>query len=632
MGAITGLFALRGPAPDRATLERMAMTLAHRGPAGQSLWLEGPVGLAHRQDRISPPISSSAQPQSDASGRWRIVMAGRVFNWPALALELARRDGSAPATDCLQTVLRLYLADGTAGFARCNGGFACAIWDSAEQSLLLVRDPVGVKPLYFAFNGSLALFGSEIKAILACPQISAAPDDQGIADFLSVNRFLLLSGSTCYAGVKKLLPGQYCRISASGQTQAAYWQIDPQRELAVASDAERIEVVRELMVDAVRIRLPQEDRFAAALSGGFDSSSVVCLLRHLLDQAGRPAARIDTVSYNFGSAEADEPELVELVARQAGAHHHTLQVLQPDFFDDLDAVIRANDGPVVESTALLLYKKKRLIGQLGLPISFSGIGGDELFQGQLDYLSDLLAQGRLVELWREIKGVYPVNPITGQATALGALLRAFVVSPLWPGWMRQLRGSHNGIAYPPDWVSASLLARAGIGRRLPDPPRPRFASHYDQSCWDLFFYELVGASAHYHDCAGAPFAVDTRLPLMDVRLVETMFATPRHWKYREGRVRAMQKQAMQPFLPREILEDHIKKDHHPTVTRFMQTALRAQVQQLLEGRQQRSRAYVDWPRLLRHTEPFFAGRPYNPLPIWLTMALERWLRLAFGSA
>ena len=359
---------------------------------------------------------------------------------------------------------------------------------------------------------------------------------------------------------------------------------------------------------------------------------MVCLLRHLLDQAGRQAARIDTVSYNFGSAEADEPELVELVAQQAGAHHHTLQVLQPDFFDDLDAVIRANDGPVVESTALLLYKKKRLIGQLGLPISFSGIGGDELFQGQLDYLSDLLAQGRLVELWREIKGVYPVNPITGQATALGALLRAFVVSPLWPGWMRQLRGSHNGIAYPPDWVSASLLARAGIGRRLPDPPRPRFASHYDQSCWDLFFYELVGASAHYHDCAGAPFAVDTRLPLMDVRLVETMFATPRHWKYREGRVRAMQKQAMQPFLPREILEDHIKKDHHPTVTRFMQTALRAQVQQLLEGRQQLSRAYVDWPRLLRHTEPFFAGRPYNPLPIWLTMALERWLRLAFGSA
>jgi hypothetical protein len=87
---------------------------------------------------------------------------------------------------------------------------------------------------------------------------------------------------------------------------------------------------------------------------------------------------------------------------------------------------------------------------------------------------------------------------------------------------------------------------------------------------------------------------------------------------------------MRPYLPREILEDHIKKDHHPTVTRFMQHALRDQVRKLLEGNQQLSRAYVDWPRLLRYTEPFFAGRAYNPLPIWLALALERWLRLAFG--
>ena len=608
----------------------MALTLAHRGPAGQSIWQSGPVALAHRQDRIVPRISSRPQPLADGSGRWHIVMSGRVYNWAELAAELAAQDGGAAPADCLQTVLRLYIADGTAAFARFNGAFALAIWDAAEQSLLLARDHFGIKPLYYFVNGHLAVFGSEIKAVLAHPQISAAPDDQGIADFLSINRFLLLSGSTCYAGVRKLLPGTYCRISAAGEHSAAYWQLDPHRTLAFSSDQERVEQVRALMVDAVRLRLPQEDRFAAALSGGFDSSSVVCLLRHLANEAGRPDARIDTVSYNFGSVDADEPELVALISRQAGTQHHTLQVLQPDFFDDLDAVIRANDGPVVESTALLLYKKKRLIGELGLPISFSGIGGDELFQGQLDYLADLLAQGRLGELRREIRGVYPLNPITGKATALGPLLRAFVLSPLWPAWMRQLRGSHNGIAYPPDWVSPDLLRRAGIGRRLPDPVRPRFDSHFDQSCWDLFFYELVGASAHYHDCAGAPFGIDTRLPLMDLRLVETMFATPRHWKYREGRVRAMQKQAMQPYLPREILEDHIKKDHHPTVTAFMQTALRAKVHTLLEGRQQLSRAYVDWPTVLRHTEPFFGGRPYNPLPIWLTMALERWLQMAFG--
>ena len=632
MGAIAGIFARRSHTVDEAVLSAMSAKLAHRGPAGESLWARGSVGFLHRRDRIVQPVSSTGQPYSDPSGRYRIVMSGRVFNWHDLAAESNRREGGAPHPDCLQTLLHLYIAEGTAAFARFNGAFACAIWDNVERSVLIARDHFGLKPLYYSLRPEAFVFGSEIKAVLAHPSISAAPDDQGIADFLSVNRFLLLSGTTCYAGVRKLLPGTWCKVTADGEYSATYWQIDPHRQIDFTSDEERVEAVRELMVDAVRIRLPQEDRIAAALSGGFDSSSIVCLLHHLLREAGRSDTRLETFSYNFGTDDADEPHLVNLIAQHVGAHHQALQVLQPDFFDDLDAVIRANDGPVVESTALLLYKKKRTIGLKGLPVTFSGIGGDELFQGQLDYFADLLRRGRWRELRREIAGVYPMNPITGKPTALGPLLRAFLLSPLWPKWMRQLRGSHNGIAYPPDWISRDLRVRAGMGRRLPDPSRPRFDDHFDQSCWDLFFYELVGASAHYHDCAGAPFALDTRLPLMDVRLVETMFATPRHWKYREGRVRAMQKQAMQPFLPREILEDHIKKDHHPTVTRFMQHALREQVSRLLDGNQQLSRAYVDWSSLRRHAEPFFAGRPYNPLPIWLAIALERWLRLSFGHA
>lgn len=630
MGAITGVFVRAGAPAQRAALARMSAALAHRGPVGETLWVAGPVGLAHRRDRIEPPVSTAGQPLADPSGRYRIVLSGRVFNWREIAADLAQRDPDIPPPrDCLETLLRDYLAEGTTAFARWNGGFACAIWDAAEQRMLIARDHFGVKPMYYTATPGLFAFASEIKALLAHPDVVAAPDDRGIFDFLSVNRFLLLSGTTCYAGVRKLLPGTWVEAGSEGLREGRYWQIDPHRQIDYASDEERVEAVREIMVDAVRIRMPERTPFGAALSGGFDSSSVVCLLADLLGRAGQTTS-FETFSYTFGTDEADETHLVDLVARHAGTTHHALPVLQPDFFDDLDDVIRANDGPVVESTALLLYKKKREIGACGLPVSFSGIGGDELFQGQLDYFSDLLRSGRLSQLVREIRAVHPVDPITGRPTSLHALVRAFALSPLWPQWMRRMRGTHNGIPYPPDWIAPSLLGRAGISRELPDPPRPRFADRYDQSCWDLFFYELVGASAHYHDSASAPFGVDTRFPLMDLRLVETMFATPRIWKYREGHVREMQKRAMAPYLPREILEDHIKKDHHPTVIRFMQTALREPVRELLEGSGQLARQYVDWDRLCRHAEPFFAGRAYNSLPIWLAMALERWLRLSFG--
>lgn len=632
MGAIAGVLARQEvPVPESA-LERMGAALAHRGPAGRTLWREGAAGLLHCRDRIEPPVSITGQPLPDASGRYRIVMSGRVFNWREIADEQVRSDPDrAPPRDCLDTLLRDYLLRGRAAFARWNGGFACAIWDAAERRILIARDHFGAKPLYYTQTSSMFAFASEIKALLAHPDVSAAPDDHGIFDFLSINRFLLLSGTTCYAGIRKLLPGHWLEVGPEGIKEGAYWTIDPGRTLTYSSDEERVEAVREIMVDAVRIRMPEHTPFGAALSGGFDSSSVVCLLAELRKEQGHGPEGFDTFSYTFGTDEADETHLVELVARHAGTTHHALSVLKPDFFDDLDAVIRANDGPVVESTALLLYKKKREVGRRGLAVSFSGIGGDELFQGQLDYLADLLREGKLGELARDIRAVYPVDPVTGRATSLRDLVRAFVLSPLWPNWMRRLRGSHNGIPYPPEWITAGLLARAGISRDLPDPLRPSFSSRYDQSCWDLFFYELVGASAHYHDCASAPFAIDTRYPLLDLRLVETMFATPRRWKYREGRVREMQKRAMAPYLPREILEDHIKKDHHPTVIRFMQTALREPVAALLERPGGMVREYIDWNVLRRHTEPFFAGRPYNSLPIWLAMALDRWLRLSFGS-
>ena len=630
MGGICGIVDLRRGETVEGVLKKMSDAIAHRGPAGESFWKSECICIAHRKDNVRPSVASGEQPLLSDDGRYAIACAGRIFNWETLAAEYAdKTDGPAP-DNCLATMLLAYQSDGTAAFARFNGGYVCAIWDRAEQSLLMVRDHFGMKPLYYAAVSGGLVFGSEIKALLRHPDVVKQPDDVGIAEFLSVNRFKLLTENTCYLGVKRLLPGTWCRFANGTVTTGRYWDIDPARHDKFTSEEERVESIRQVMVDAIRIRLPEGDCIGAALSGGFDSSSIVCVIDQLLEEQGRDATRLETFSYNFDSDEADEFHLIEVVANATRANHHALHVLQPNFFEDLDAVIAANDGPVVESTALLLYKKLKSMGDHGISVQFSGIGGDELFQGELNYFADLARQGHWYRLLREIRGVYPIDPLTGRHTELISLLRGFLLSPLRPKWLQQMRGTYNGLPYPPDWMSTDLLRRSDLGDRLPDPERPRFRNVYDQSCWDLFYYELVGASAHYHDCAGASFGIETRCPLLDVRLVEAMFATPREWKLREGRAREMQKRAMGPYLPREIIEDHVKKDHHPTVTRFMQTVLREPIQELLDGNGQMARAYLDWDKLTTHAEPFFAGNSYNPLPIWLGMALERWLQLSFG--
>ncbi len=631
MGGLVGICEWGAESVNRTDLERMAAKIEHRGPKGKSFWNQGDIGFVHLKDRVLPSISENEQPLMDASGRYRIVCMGRVFNWQEIAKEISNSAQISQPTGCLETILSAYKLWGVEAFAKFNGGYACAIWDDIEKSVCLARDHFGMKPLYYTSINKSFLFATEIKALLAHPDVKTEPDDQGIADFLSVNRFRILTKNTCYSGIKKLLPGTWCKFSEGRFQEGQYWNIDPERIDEYANDEERIEHIRDIMVDAIDIRLPEGDHVGASLSGGFDSSSIVCVMRALLDKQGRQDVKLDTFSYDFETDEADEVHLIEVIAKQARSTHHGLKILQPDFFDDLDKIIVANDGPILENAALLLYKNMTQIGKAGVDVHFSGIGGDELFQGELNYFSDLFRSGHWVELYKEIRGVYPVDPITGKNTSLSSMLRGYLLSPLRPDWYQKMRKTSNGMEYPPDWMSDSFCQRANVGPDLPNPDRPRFKNFYDQSCWDLFYYELVGAGAHYHDTAGATFSIDSRCPLMDVRLVEAMFATPREWKIKEGQVRRMQKSAMEPYLPKEILEDHIKKDHHPTVTGFMQHAMQGKVNELLKGNKQLSRDYVDWNSLERHTEPYFAGKPYSPLPIWLAMALERWLQTTFGN-
>ncbi len=629
MGAIAGILTLDGTGPRADALARMSQTLAARAPGAGETWVGGTCALLHRANRVRPPISDG-QPLADPPARYRIVSAGRIFNARELENDL-RAAGAleGPAPSILSVMLHAYIAWGVDAFRRFNGAFACAIHDSETDAIVLARDHVGVQPLYYCIGSGAVLFASEVKAILAHPGVSRTPDETGIANYLCCHRYLLRSERTFFRGIERLMPGHALVASRERADIRPYWSIDPGRRGDAGSFDEAVEQTRDLLVDAVRIRIPDGERVGAASSGGFDSSSVVCILSHLLRTSGSHAA-LHTFSFDFGSDAADEPHLVDAVTRFTGAVHHPLQVLTPDFLDETDDLIAANDGPTLEDSVLLLWKKKRNARECGVDVLLSGLGGDELFMGRLNYMADLLRGLRWKELYGEVRSVYPVNPNTGLHTSLRKVLRAYAVAPLEPHWMKNARRRRLAHPFPPRWVAPSLARRTGVGDALPNPTRPRFGAVFDRDCFDVFNYELLGGAVPYHDVASSRWAIDTRFPLLDVRLVEHMFAMPREWKIRHGEVRMLQKQAVMPFVPPQIAAQHIKKDFHPVLNAFLRGAYAKELLPLLEKREHASDDYVAWSAIREYYDAFAAGRIANPYPLWVVSNLERWLRREFA--
>lgn len=571
-------------------------------------------------------MCAADQPLVDPSGRYRIVCNGRIFNAPDVAADLGRSRTALRTESILEVMLQAYRRWGVDAFARFNGAFACAIWDAHEQSLLLARDHLGIKPLFYFLSNRLLIFASEVKGVLAHPHCPRRADETGIAEYLVCHRLLLDSETTFYEGIKRLRPAHVLTVSAATTEGRRYWQIDPERQDTHADDDACVEATRDLLVDAVRIRLPDSKRVAAALSGGFDSSSVVCVLDHLNRKERGGSMSLDTFSFTFDDDEADERELIDVVAAQAGAVHHHVHVLRPDLFDDVDELIRRNDGPTLENGILLLWNKKKAVRQRGLDVLYSGLGGDELFMGDLTYFADLFRQGSWKSLYRELRSFHPWNRSSGKRTSLAGLLRSYTIAPLIPNWASALKRSHLGRPFPPSWMSRALIARTGVGRHIPRRPPPHFPTLYAQYCYDIFHHEIVSANLPYHDVTSATFAVDTRFPLMDVRLVEALFALPRTWKIHLGAVRMLQRRAMAFVLPPEVLSDHLKKDFHPTLNRFQRKVYREQLDDTFLGRQQLSGPYLDWKALELSYRRFVADGVGNPYPLWLAINLERWLK------
>jgi asparagine synthase (glutamine-hydrolysing) len=406
MCGLAGIFAYHYAAlpTDRAELRTIRDHMATRGPDGQGEWFsrDGRVALGHRRLAIIDLTDAGTQPMCSADGQLVVSFNGEIYNHRHLRRELETKGRQFRTDSDTEVLLHLYDEKGIDMLADLRGMFAFALWDARKHAMLLARDPYGIKPLYFADDGWTLRLASQVKAVLASPEVSRTPEPAGLAGFYLLGS--VPEPYTLYQEIRSVPAGSYQWVDESGPhspkqyfSVATIWA-NASQEAPVGRD-ELQHIVRTALLDSVRHHLVADVPVGAFLSAGIDSGALVGLMRDVGQQD------IETVTLGFDEfrdTPQDETPLARKVAQHYGVHHCTHLVTEADFTRDLPHILAAMDQPSIDGINTWFVSKAA--HEAGLKVAISGLGGDELFGGYPSF-RDIPRWMRLMWLPSRIPGL-----------------------------------------------------------------------------------------------------------------------------------------------------------------------------------------------------------------------------------
>ncbi|KQV78003.1 asparagine synthase [Nocardioides sp. Root122] len=442
MCGICGVVVTDGPPPDRELVTRMIGRLRHRGPDGSGLYLDDQAALGHTRLAIID-TEGGAQPLCNEDGTLWISFNGEIFNYVELGDELRRRGHRFRTHSDTEVIVHAWEEWGEDCFTRFNGQWALALWDSRERRLVLSRDRLGVRPLFFTRDAHRIAFASEVKALMADPEVPRELDPVGLDQVLTY--WSTVAPRTVFRGIEQLEPGHVAVLDRDGFRRRPYWSADfPARGAEPGQDVEEnARELRERIVEAARLRFLRSDvPVGAYLSGGIDSSITAAVIARYTD------APLHTFSLRFADAEYDEGVHQQRMVAQLGAQHQDITVSPADVAEVFPDVVLHTETPILRTAPAPLFLLSRLVRQNGYKVVVTGEGADEVLAGY-----DIFREGRVRAFW---------------ARDPGSTTRDRAVELLYP-WMANNPGQ------------APAFARSFFGQDLdPDDPaishRPRWAS------------------------------------------------------------------------------------------------------------------------------------------------------------
>lgn len=537
MCGIAGIHRFDKNLVNKEVLEEMGGKLAHRGPDGSGIYVDQHMGLVHRRLKIIDLSDKAHQPMTYGGGRFVICYNGEVYNYLELKKELEEEGFSFESNSDTEVILASYARWGVGCVRKFNGMFAFAIWDSREKKLFCARDRLGVKPFYYHCSSKRFAFASEIKSLLSLRDVLVKPNHKVMRDFLVLG-ILNHSSETFFEGICELKPAHILIIDRRGLRKESYWEIEVSDKLdengMVAIEAEKF---RNLLTDAIRIRLRSDVPVGSCLSGGIDSTSIVCLIYALssCNQKALSGEHLKTFSAVSEIPYLDERSYIRLVNASTNAEAHFVFPEIIDFIEELDKLIWHQEEPFSNASVYAQWCVFRSAAKAGIKVVLDGQGADEQLCGYRKFsyffLRELISRGEILCFLKEICNS-PANFNFFKGVDFRHSLRYF------RGWQRY--GGLSKIVRPEAFFSAqkeNVIGWAGsLAQRI---------------LLDMTRYSLPSL-LRYEDKNSMAFSIESRTPFLDYRLVEFLARLPLRLKIRNGWNKFILRDAMKGIIPEEI--------------------------------------------------------------------------------
>jgi asparagine synthase (glutamine-hydrolysing) len=593
MSGIVGVVHRDGtPAGDGDVAPALA-AMASRGRDHRGVWSQGPAALGCAQSRITPQSAGETLPFHDHGRGVAVVHDARLDNREALAAQLDL--GRSPLAEVPDGALlaAAWLRWGERCPEHLEGDFAFAVWDERERTLFCARDHLGTRLLYCHASPAVFVCASAIKGVLAAPRVPSRLNPEKVADFLI--DVVPDAAPTFYSDIVSLRPGESWLVAAGLSRARRYFALALPERVHPGNAAEVAAGFRAVLTTSIRQRLRAVRSVGSQLSGGLDSSSIVCIARSL--QRSEGGGPLPTFSYVFPQTPAaDESAYIRAVIAEGGVEPHFIDADAISPLTDLDAMLAALDEPFHGAPLPYQWRLLRLAAEVGVPVILDGFGGDSVVSYGLFYLAELAQRGRWLRLASQIRAVNRTQWIDPRS-----MLRTFVVEPSVPRWLRAARRSVLGRTArlpAPTFVAPELARRTALLDRFEafwhSRPAPR--GERDHHLADIERH----LPASIIERSAAAFGVEVRFPYLDRRVIGYCLAVPPEQKIENGVTRMVARRALAGLLTPAVAARAGKAGPATNLVRNLLEVDRPALDELLLGpAAERASPYLDLPALRR---------------------------------